>query len=98
MKHISKMNEAVGMKNRFTIDGGGKWLVRTFKKKEFLKYIGCFILAVTYGKKGHNIWSEIPKDSCRMAPTKLRRYVLGNTDLYKVCYDHNFHFYIYDCH
>ena len=38
MKQIAKMNEAVGMKNRFTMDGGGKWLVRPFKSQELWKW------------------------------------------------------------
>ena len=77
------MNKAVGMKNRFTMNVGGKRLVRLFKNQEFWKYIGCVISAVTYEKKGHKIWSEIPKDFCSITPTKLRRYFIGNTNLYK---------------
>ena len=92
------MNEAVGMKNRFTVDGGGKQLVRPLKMQEFCKFIGCVLLAVTYGKKGHEIWSEIPKASCRIVPTKLQRDFCGNTHLYKVCCDNYHHFYIYACH
>ena len=71
------------MKNHFAMDGRGKRLVRTFKMQEFWQCIGCVLLAVTYEKKGHNIWSEIPKSSCRMAPTKIQRDVCGNNDLYK---------------
>ena len=33
-KHMEKMNKAVGMKNRVTICGGGKRLVRPFKSQE----------------------------------------------------------------
>ena len=33
VKHIEKINEAVGMKNHFTVDEGGKRLVRPFKRK-----------------------------------------------------------------
>ena len=33
VKQIVKMNEAVGMKNNITMDGGGKRLVRHFKGK-----------------------------------------------------------------
>ena len=80
VKQMPKMNEAMGMKNRFTMDGGGKWFVCPFERNEFWKCIGCVILAVTYGKKLH---SEIPKPFCRMAPTKLQKYFRGNTNLYK---------------
>ena len=92
------MNEAVGMKNHVTMDEGGKWLVRPFKRKEFWKCVGLILSEVTYGKKVHKLWSEIPKDSCRMAPPKLRRCVCGNTDLYKVCCTNYCQFYIYAYH
>ena len=92
------MNEAVGMKNCVTMDGGGKRLVRPFKRQEFWKCIGCILSAVKYGKKGHKLWSEIPKASSRMTTPKIRRYVRGNTDLYEVCCAHYCHFYIYACH
>ena len=55
------MNEAVFIKNRFTSNGVGKRLVKRFKRQEFWKCIGCILLAVTYGKKGHKLWSEIPR-------------------------------------
>ena len=71
MKKMEKTNEAVGTKNRFTIDGGGKRLVCPFNRKYFWKRIGCILSAVTFGKKGHQLWSEIPKYSGKMAPTKL---------------------------
>ena len=89
---MEKMNEAVGMKNCFTVDGGGKWLVHPFNRKEFWKLIGCILLSVTYGKKGHKLWREIPKYSGKMAPTKIIRCVSGNTNLYKVCCAHYHHF------
>ena len=75
MKQMSKMNEAVVIKNLLTMNGGGKRLVCNFERQEFWKCIGCIILEVTYGKKGHKLWSDIPKSSCRMASHKLRRYV-----------------------
>ena len=65
------MNEAVGMKNHFTMGGGGKRLVLPFKRRELWKCIGCVLSEVTYGKRGHKLWSEIPKASCMMAPNKL---------------------------
>ena len=77
------MNEAVGMKNHVTVSGGGKQIVRLFRRQQFLKCIGCLILEVTYGKNGHNIWSEIPKTYGNMVLTKLHRDVRGNTHLYK---------------
>ena len=36
-----KMNKAVGMKNHFTSNGGGKRPVKPFKRQEFWKCIGC---------------------------------------------------------
>ena len=98
VKQMAKMNEAVVINNRNTMNGGGKRLVRPFKSQEFWKCIGCILSAVTYGNKGQNIWSEIPKASFRMAPPKIRRDVFGNTDLCKVCCAHYRHFYIYACH
>ena len=40
MKQMAKINEAVGMKNRVAVDGGGKRLVRPFKRQDFCKFIG----------------------------------------------------------
>ena len=98
VNHMEKMNEAVGMKNRFAVDGGGKRVVRPFNRKEFWKFIGCILSEVTYVKKGHKLWREIPKYYGKMAPTKLQIDVCGNTDLYKVCCAHYCHFYIYAFH
>ena len=92
------MNEAVAIKNHYTMNGGGKRLVRPFKKEEFWKCIGCIVSEFTFGNKGHMIWSDILKPSCRMAPPKLQRYVRENTNLYKVCCAQYCHFYIYACH
>ena len=98
VKRMAKMNEAVGMENRVTVGGVGKRIVCPFRRQEFWKCIGCVLSAVTYGKKGHKFWSELRKYSGNMAPTKLRRYFCGNTDLYKVCCDIYCTFYIYACH
>ena len=49
MKQMSKMNEAVGMNNSVTMNGGVKRLVRRFKSLEFWKLIDCIISALTYG-------------------------------------------------
>ena len=57
MNQMEKMNEAVGMKNRINMGGGGKLIIRPFRSQEFWKCIGCVLLEVTYGKKVHNIWS-----------------------------------------
>ena len=57
VKHMAKMNEAFGMKNRLMMGGGGKRIVCPFISQEFWKCIGGVLLEVTYGKKGHNIWS-----------------------------------------
>ena len=51
MKQMEKMNEAVDMKNFFTMDGGGKRVVRPFNRKEFCKFISCILSAVTCVKK-----------------------------------------------
>ena len=95
---MAKIDEGVGMNNHFTMDGGGKLLVRTFKRKDFFKCIFFVVLAVNYGKKVHKTFSEILKIYFRMAPTKLQRDVRGNNDLYKVCCDKYRHLYIYACH
>ena len=92
------MSEAVCMKNLFTSNGGGKRLVRPFKRKEFWKFIGCIISAVTYGKKGHKLRSEVTKCFGKHENPKLRRDVCGTTNLYKVCCDHYRNFYIYAYH
>ena len=95
---MAKMNEAVDMKNSFTMDGVGKQLVHPFKRQELWKCIGFVLPEFNYGKKGRKLWSEVPKASCRMASTKLRRNIRGNTDLYKVCCDIYWNFYIYAWH
>ena len=51
-KQIEKMDEAVSMKNRFTMDVGVKRLVRPFKKKELWNCIVCVLSAFIYVKKG----------------------------------------------
>ena len=53
---MAKIYEAVGMKNCFTMDRGGKRLVHPLKRQVLCKCIGCIILAVNYGKKGHKLW------------------------------------------
>ena len=92
------MNEAVCMKNFFTSNGGGKRPVKLLKKQDLWKYIGCILLEVTYGKKGHKLWSEVSKGFGKYENLTLRRDVRGTTDLYKVCCAHYRQLYIYACH
>ena len=47
------------MKNRVALNGGGKRQVKKFTRQEFWKYIECILSAVTYGQKGHKLWSEV---------------------------------------
>ena len=98
VKQIVKMDEAFGLKNCFTVDGGDKGFIFTFRRQEFWKCIVYVLLAVTYGKKGPKLWSKIRKCFGRMVTTKIPRYVCGNTDLYKVCCVYYCHFYIYAFH
>ena len=79
------MNEAVTMKNRVTLNGGGKRQVKTFTRQKFWECIGCILSAVTYGKKGRKLWSEVSKGVGKHENQTLRRDVCGTTDLQKVC-------------
>ena len=58
------MNEAVGVNNGYTMDGGEKRLFCPFKSQEFWKCIGYILSAVTYGNEGKNICCDIIKASC----------------------------------
>ena len=82
---MEKMNKAVTMKNRVRLNGGGKRQVKKFTRQEFWKCIGCILSAVTYGKKGRNLWSEVYKDVGKHENQTLRRDVCGTTNLQKVC-------------
>ena len=84
---MAKIYEAVSMRNYLTKTGGGKELVSPFRSQEFCKCTGCIVLEETYGKKGHKLWSEIPKTFGNKAPTKLQRYFRGSINLYQVCCD-----------
>ena len=53
------MNLAVGENNCLDVYGGKIRLVHPFRRQEIWKFIGCIISAVTYGKKGHNIWGGV---------------------------------------
>ena len=92
------MNEVVCMKNRVTLNGGGKRQVKKFKMQEFWKLIGCISSAVTYWKKGRKLWIEIPKGFGKYENLTIRIDVRGTTNLYKVCCAHYCHLYIYACH
>ena len=98
VKHMEKMNEAVGMKIGLMMSSGNKWLVRPFRRQDFWKFIGCVLLVVTYGKKGEKLWSEIPNTSVNKAPTKLQRDVCDTTNLNKVCCDIYRPYYFHSCH
>ena len=93
---MEKTNEAVTMKNRVTLNGGGKCQVKKFTRQEFWKCIGCILSAVTYGKKGHNLWSEVSKGFGKHENQTLRRDVCGTTDLHKVCCALIRHLFFYD--
>ena len=86
------------MKNRLMMGRVGKCIVCPFRKKELCKCIGYVLSKFSYGKKGHKLWSEIPKDFGNKPPTEIQIYVCGNTNLYKVCCDLYRTFYIYDFH
>ena len=88
------MNEAVTMKNCVTLNGGGKQQVKKFTRQEFWKCIGCILSAVTYGKKGRKLWSEVSKVDGNYDNLTLRRDVRGTTDLHKVCCAHCRHFFL----
>ena len=92
------INEVVGMKNCLDISGVRKRVVRPFRRQELWKYIGCIISALTYGKKGHKIWSEIPKSLGKNPRTKLRRNVFEKTYFNSLCCDLYSPYCCYDCH
>ena len=97
-KQMSKNKYAVGMKNCVMVGGGGTQIVSPFRRQELWKCIGFFLSAVSYRKKGHKLWIEMPKKSGNMEPIKLQRDVRGKTDSYKVCCDLYLTSYIYPCH
>ena len=82
---MEKMNEMVCMKNRVTLNGGGKRHVKFFTRQEFWKCIGCILSSVTYGKKGRKLWSEVSKGFGKYDNLTTRRDVRGTTNLHKVC-------------
>ena len=78
-----KINEAVDMNNSLTMGAGGRQIVCPFRRQEFWKFIGCVLLEVNYGNKGHKLWSELPKYFVNKAPTKLWGDICENNYLYK---------------
>ena len=98
VKNMEKMNEAVGMNNCLTMSGGNELLVRTSRKQEFWKCIGCILSEVTYGKKVTSFGVIYNFVSGKNPPTKLQIDVRGSTDLNKVCCDLYCPFYCYACH
>ena len=50
--HLSKMNEAVGERNKHKKVAGNTWLVCFIFKEGFLECIGCILSAFICGKKG----------------------------------------------
>ena len=75
LSQMEKIYEAVCLKNCVTTNEGGKQLVHPFKRQNFWKCIGCILSAVTYGKKGHKLWREVPKYFGKYKNPKLRRDV-----------------------
>ena len=59
------------MKNSLMMSEVKKWLVRPFRRQEFLKFIGCILLAVTYGNKVQKLWSEVPNNFGKKPLNKL---------------------------
>ena len=51
VKHMKKMNEAVGTKNHLKMNGEGEKIVCPFRRQEIWKCIGCVLSEVTYRKK-----------------------------------------------
>ena len=94
-KQMEKMNEAVCMKNRVTLNGGGKRQVKKCTRQEFWKCIGCILSDVTYGKKGRKLWSEVYKGIGKYENMTVKRDVLGTTNLHKVCCAHYRHLFLY---
>ena len=89
VKKMAKINEMAGMNNCLLIYGGKKQLrlVRNLKRQVFWKCIRCILSEVMYRNKGNTIWSETPITVDKKPPTKLHRYVHGNTDIHRVCCD-----------
>ena len=68
---------------------------KSSKGKSSGNVLGVFLSAVTYGKKGCKLWSEVPKGFGKYENLTLQRDVCGTTYLYKVCCAHYRRLYIY---
>ena len=68
---MEKMNEAVTMKNRVTLNGGGKRQVKKFTRQEFWKCIGFILSAVTMGIKDATFGVKYPK---MLVSMRIRHY------------------------
>ena len=86
VEQLSKMNEAVGERNRLHKFTNNIRLVKIISKMEFWKCFGCIILAVIYGKKGCMIWEERHIYDAGKAPSPIDRDVSEKKDLLKVRY------------
>ena len=83
---MTKINEAVSMKNLLENYGGKKWLDCSFRRQELWKCIGCILSVVTYEKKGHNLWSETTKTFGEKPQTKSKRDIFEKTYFIWVCF------------
>ena len=82
---MEKMNEAVTMKNRVTLNGGGKRQVKKFTRQEFLNVLDVFYRLLPMGRKDATFGVKYPKVLLSMRirhyeemfaePTIYRRYV-----------------------
>ena len=95
---ISKMIEAVGKRICLNKLGGKTWLLWNFSKKGFWVCIGCILLAVNFGNKGHILWGK----NHTSATNKEKNYNMHRwsqqADLLKVCCDIYCYNYSYLCH
>ena len=87
VKHMGKINEAVGENNFLDKSGGEKRSVHNFRRQELCKFTGCILSEVTYGKKGHKRWGLTQIYFGKNPPTKLHRDIFVITYLYKLCCD-----------
>ena len=56
-----------------------------FPNNKLWKCIGCIILAVIYRNKGYRIWESNTRKYLGKEKYKIERYLLGKTDLLKLC-------------
>ena len=95
---MKNVNVAVGEKNCLDLSVEKRQLVHPFRRQECWKFIGCILSAVTYGKKGHNIWGGAQISVDKQELTKSYRYVCRNTDLLRVLCGIYRPQYCYACH